>query len=108
MTRPPQRPVSSDESGKKTRESEGAVSDGRDNTDVPRVVPVSKSAIGGIEHDEEGHARWKWNADTATSDDPNAQTFSYLKALDTNLEIEQSQKVPVLDPYNTARSKKPK
>jgi len=87
-----------------------------DNTDVPRVVPASESAIGGIAHDERGHACWKWKAEVAASADPNAETFNYLKALDTTLEIEQSQKVRVLDaspkmginPYDTARSKKPK
>ena len=83
---------------------------------LPRVVPASESATGGIDHDERGHARWKWKADVAASADSNAETFDYLKALDANLQIEQSQKVRVLEestktgmnPYDTARSKKVK
>ena len=110
MKRPPQRPIISKET---LVEADG---DMRDNTDVPRVVPPSESANGGIDHDERGHASWKWKAEVDASADPNAQTFNYLKALDTDLEIEQSQKVRVLDqstkmginPYDTARSKKPK
>lgn len=110
MTRPPRRPIIFQE----TRELEDG--DMRDNTDVPRVVPPSESENGGIDHDERGHACWKWKADFDATADPNAQTFNYLKALDADLEIEQSQKVRVLDqstktginPYDTARSKKPK
>ena len=86
------------------------------HTERPHVVPASESEIGGVEHDERGHARWTWNADLAASADPTAETFNYLKALDTDLEIANSQKVRVLqesmktgmNPYDTGRLKKPK
>ena len=116
MTRPPKRPIDSRGSRKERPELEGAGSDERGDPDVPRVVPPSESANGGIDYDDRGHASWKWNADVDASDDPDAQTFNYLKALETDLEIEQSQQVRVLDqstktginPYDTACSKKPK
>ena len=88
----------------------------RVNNERPHVVPPSESEIGGVEHDEHGHARWRWKADLAESADPTAETFNYLKALDTDLEIANSQKVRVLqesmkrgmNPYDTGRLKKPK
>ena len=118
MTGPPKHPPSSrKEADEDTLEFEGVPGDNSDAVDRPHVVPASESAIGGIDHDERGQARWKWKADVSASADPNAETFNYLKALDTNLEIERSQRVRAfiehsketgINPYNTARTKKPK
>ena len=84
--------------------------------DAPRAIPASESEIGGIAHDERGHARWKWKTDVAASADPSAENFNFLNALDTELEIERSQKLRALEesmktglnPYDTARLRKPK
>ena len=113
MTRRPKHPSSFVESY--ARQSKGA-SDNRAGTDVPHVVPASESEIGGIEHDERGHARWKWKTDVAASADPTAETFNFLKALDTALEVDRSQKLRTLkesmktglNPYDTGRVEKPK
>jgi hypothetical protein len=113
MPRPPKPSSSVKNPAEDTVASEGLP---RDNADRPHVVPASESDTGAIAHDERGHARWKWKTDLAASTDPTAETFNYLKALDTDLEIEQSQKVRVLkestktgiNPYDTARVKKPK
>ena len=111
MTGTPKNPFSScAESDEDTLEFKGVPDD------APRVIRASESKIGGIEHDERGHARWKWKTDVATSSDPTAETFNFLRALDTALEIERSQKLRALEesiktglnPYDTARVKKPK
>jgi hypothetical protein len=110
VTRPPK----SASSKSPAKDTLGLKEPRRDNTDRPHVVPTSESETGAIDHDERGHARWKWKSELAASADPTAETFNYLKALDTSLEIERSQKVRVLeesmktglDPYDTARVKK--
>src|ERR687897_816671 len=92
MTRPPKNssfsPADSEED---TLEFKGLPND------APRVIPASESEIGGIAHDERGHAHWKWKTDVAVSADPTAETFNFLKALDTDLEIERSQKLRALE-----------
>jgi len=117
MKRPPKKPPSAvNRSDEDTLEFEGIPGGKRRDTGAHRVVPPSESEIGGVEHDERGHARWTWKADLASSADPTAETFNYLKSLETDLEIERSQQVRALEqstktgmnPYDTGRLKKPK
>ena len=84
------RTPSSKDSDEETVEVAAVFGDGVHKIDRPRVVPSSESAIGGVDHDERGRARWKWKADLIAPVDPNAQTYDYLKALDTSLEIERT------------------
>jgi len=114
MTRPPKHASFPDRLPEDTLEFQGLPGDKRNHTDRPHLVPASESEIGGIDHDERGHARWTWKAQIAASADPTAETFDYLKALDVDLKIERRQqgRVPEqstktgINPYDTARSKK--
>jgi hypothetical protein len=98
-----------------TPEFDGTQTMQLDDTYRFRVVAASESAIGSVDHDDRGQARWKFKADTAPSD-PTAETFDYLKALDANLEIERSQTIPALappkapgsDPYDSSPPAKDK
>jgi hypothetical protein len=50
-----------------------------DDTYRVRVVAASESAIGSVEHDDRGQARWKFKADSAPSTDLTAETFDYFQ-----------------------------
>jgi hypothetical protein len=82
------------------------------------LVAAHEQSSGNIDHDERGHARWKWNTQErpiALSD----KTFNLLKALDDKaLAVRESPDTPTgsppakkgtgYDPYDAARSRKPK
>jgi hypothetical protein len=118
MTRRPKYPFSGEEakSDEDTVELETMRAAAPSPPGGPRVVPVNENEVGIIAHDERGRASWQWKAEVAESADPNAETFNYLTALDSELEIEQSRRTRVLEismkaglnPYDTARLNKPK
>jgi hypothetical protein len=81
------------------------------------VVSASESSSGGIDHDERGHARWKWVTES-TPGGETEETFDHLKALDNDaLALDEEAQAPApeppsrtsgYNPYDVTPSRKPK
>jgi len=79
-------------------EFDGSKTDQLDDTYRMRVVSASENGIGAVDHDERGHAKWKWSTEASAQPSPaDTGTFDLLKSLD-NESLSLSQELPALDP----------
>ena len=62
-----------------------------------QVVSASENGKGVVDHDERGHAKWKWSTEVTAPSGTDTGTFDLLKSLD-NDSLTLSQEVPALDP----------
>jgi hypothetical protein len=80
-----------------TPESTTSKTDQLDDSSGVQVVSASENGIGAVDHDERGHAKWKWSTEASAPSGTDTGTFDLLKALD-NDSLTLSQEVPALDP----------
>jgi hypothetical protein len=79
------------------------------------IVAAHEGSAGRVTHDARGHAQWKWTSQEHPVA-PNDKTYNLLKALDNDAlavreaaqAAEQASRKIGFDPYDTARTRKPK
>jgi hypothetical protein len=81
----------------KIPESASSKTDQLDDSSGVQVVSASENGIGAVDHDERGHAKWKWSTEVSAPSSADTGTFDLLKALD-NDSLTLSQEVPALNP----------
>ncbi len=76
---------------------DGTKTDQLDGSSRMQVVSASENGKGAVDHDERGHAKWKWSTEASAPSGTDTGTFDLLKALD-NDSLTLSQEIPALDP----------
>lgn len=87
--------------GSPPRRGAGSAPDA-DGADSEDSMIVAMSERGRIDHDDRGQAQWKWATETLAPADPNDETFDYLKAIDAELELEQTSRGTAMEQSDPA------